>query len=172
MDEPVKTMSTTVEALPARARFSLRATEADAAAAGEALAVPLGATIGEIAVAGDRRSLRLGPDEWVVVAPLEDAAPMAGAFAASGIAGSLVEISNREVSFAVSGPAAEDLLAHGCPRDLSRMAPGRGARTVFDGLSVVLWHVEDGFEVDVWRSYAPFLEALLTAAQRELAVTV
>lgn len=149
-------------------RASLRCAAADAPAVAEALGVPLGGAIGEIAAAADgRRSLKLGPDEWVLVAP-RDAGPLADPFGAER-AGSLVDISHREVTFVLPDPAAEELLAHGCPRDLSQMAPGRGARTVFDGVSVVLWRFDDRFEMDVWRSYAPFVEALLSAAQSELA---
>lgn len=148
-------------------RASLRCDAASAAAVAEALGIPLGASIGEIAEAGDRRSLKLGPDEWVLIAP-RAAGALADPFGAER-PGSLVDISNREVTFVLPGASAEDLLAHGCPRDLSRMEPGRGARTVFDGVSVVLWRFADRFEMDVWRSYAPFVEALLGAAERELA---
>ncbi|UOM34998.1 sarcosine oxidase subunit gamma [Acuticoccus sp. I52.16.1] len=150
-------------------RFSLRLDEADREAAAAAIAVPLGGRIGTIAEAGARRSLRLAPDEWFLAVPLQDVTSVADAWAGAGIVGSLVEITNREVSFAIAEPVAEDVLAHGCPRDLSAMAPGRGARTVFDGVDVVLWRFEDRFEMDLWPSFAPFVEALLRAATREMA---
>lgn len=158
----------TIRTLTRAARFSVRCGEADRTAAAEALGVPLIGTIGAIAVAGPRRSLCLGPDEWIVVAPLEDGPAMAAAFAASPAVGSLVEVTNRDVTFAITGPGGEELLAHGCPRDLSKLAPGRGVRTVFDGVSVVLWRFDDRFEMAVWRSYVPFVEALLSAAAREM----
>lgn len=164
--------SGTVHAIPMMGRFNLRIAETDREGAGSAVGVPLGHSIGEINEAGERRSLRLGPDEWWIVAPREEVASIASAFAGSGIVGSLVEITNREVSFALAGPGAEDVLAHGCPRDLSQMAVGRGARTVFSGVDIVLWHFEDRYELDVWRTYAPFTEALLAAATREMAVEV
>ena len=83
---------------------------------------------------------------------------------------SAVEVSDREITFALEGPAVLDLLATGCPRDLARMPVGSGARTVFDTVQVVLTReAEDRFHLTVWRSFVPHVRALLDIAQRELA---
>lgn len=159
----------TVRELPPSARFSLRLAEGAQDAAGEVLGLTLPRAIGDTTTGGSVRALRLGPDEWVLVAPQAEHARIAGSFETFHRPASLVDISHREVTFAIDGPAAVDLLAHGCPRDLDRLAPGRGVRTVFDGVGVVVWRFDDRFEVDVWRSFAPFLVALLDAAAREMA---
>lgn len=83
---------------------------------------------------------------------------------------SAVEVSDREITLALSGPAVLDLLATGCPRDLAKLAVGSGCRTIFDTVQVVLTREsEDRFHLTVWRSFAPHLRALLDIAARELA---
>ena len=83
---------------------------------------------------------------------------------------SLVDIGDREIALALEGPAALDLLATGCPLDLARMPVGAGTRTVFDTVQVVLTReAEDRFRLEVWRSFAPHVRALLAIAAEELA---
>lgn len=154
------------------ARFSLRIAPADAPAAGRALGLDLPGRIGMRAEAGGREALRLGPDEWVVVAPEADAAAMAEAMAAifETAPHAFVEVSDREVTIALEGPLAAELLAIGCPRDLERVAPGEGRRTVFDGVTVVLWRdAPDRFRLDVWRSFHPHVRDLLAMGDAEIA---
>ncbi|GAD57192.1 sarcosine oxidase subunit gamma [Limimaricola cinnabarinus] len=122
--------------------------------------------------AGDRTALCLGPDEWLIHAPEaeRDAIVEAGAAAYASAPHALVEISDREISYAVSGPAARELLTIACPRDLDRLATGRAMRTVFDTAQVVLWRDgEDAFRLDVWRSFAPHVRALLETGRAEIA---
>ena len=156
------------------ARFSLRAGADDAAAAGAALGLDLGGRIGSRAGvgAGGREALRLGPDEWVVTAPEPEAPALAEAMAAIHEAAphAFVDLSDRELSLAVEGPLAAELLAIGCPRDLERIAPGEGRRTLFDTVQVVLWRdAPDRFRLDVWRSFHPHVRALLEIGNAELA---
>ncbi len=116
---------------------------------------------------GDRQgvALCLGPDEWL----------LEGEGAAAVVAGlpapcSAVEVSDREISYALEGPAVLDLLATGCPRDLAAMPVGTGARTIFDTVQIVLTReAGDRFHLTVWRSFAPHVRALLDIAVRELA---
>lgn len=157
------------------ARVSLRAR--DGAALSGALGLDLPARVGDQAEGGQgakagRTALCLGPDEWLLTAPeaglealLSD---LSGAYGAAPHAA--VDISDREVTFAVEGPRAAELLSIGCPRDLARLEPGRAVRTVFDGVQVVLWR--DGpsaFRLDVWRSFASHARELLETGRRELA---
>ena len=83
---------------------------------------------------------------------------------------SAVEVSDREITWRLDGPAVLDLLATGCPLDLARMPTGSGTRTVFDTAQVVLTReAEDRFHLTVWRSFAPHVRALLDLATAELA---
>ena len=83
---------------------------------------------------------------------------------------SAVEVSDREITLALEGPAVLDLLATGCPLDLAKMPVGQGTRTVFDSAQVVLTReADDRFHLTVWRSFAPHVRALLDIAARELA---
>lgn len=85
------------------------------------------------------------------------AAGLAASFAAlaARLPLSAVDISDREITFALAGPAVLDLLATGCPRDLAKLAVGSGARTLFDTVQVVLTReAADRFHLTVWRSFA------------------
>ncbi len=152
------------------ARFSLRVGSDDMAAAGSALGLDLRGRIGSRARAEGREALRLGPDEWVVTAPEEDAASLAEAMDAIHEAAphAFVDLSDRELTLAVEGPLAAELLAIGCPRDLARIAPGEGRRTLFDTVQVVLWRdAPERFRLDVWRSFHPHVRALLEIGNAE-----
>ena len=115
-------------------------------------------TIGARAVARRRaRALCLGPDEWLIEAPLRPTAmpPRRPRRASHAAPLSAVEVSDREITLALEGPAVLDLLATGCPLDLARMPVGSGTRTVFDTAQVVLTReAEDRFHLTVWRSFA------------------
>jgi sarcosine oxidase subunit gamma len=158
--------------LPPDARFSLRVGPADRAAVAEAIGVALPEKVGARAVNGERSALCLGPDEWLVAADEGEAAGLAAGFAevAGRLPVSAVEVSDREITLALEGPAVLDLLATGCSLDLARMPTGSGTRTVFDTAQVVLTReAEDRFHLTVWRSFAPHVRALLDIAARELA---
>jgi sarcosine oxidase subunit gamma len=159
----------TITELAPATRIALRLADG---AAGAALGLELPSRIGTRAVAGARSALCLGPDEWLVEAPAADGAALTAALAelAARQPLSAVEVSDREITLALEGPAVLDLLATGCPRDLARMPVGSGTRTVFDTAQVVLTReAEDRFHLTVWRSFAPHVRALLDLAARELA---
>ena len=135
------------------ARFSLRARDAQAL---ENLLGPvprqIGASLGDIAC--------LGPDEWLLCAP-------AGTVLASGsgLPVAITDVSERAVRLLVEGPRAADVLMAGCPLDLDRFAVGRVTRTVFETVEIVVWRLRDDlFAVEVWRSFAPWLQLALTSA--------
>lgn len=154
----------TVTLLPPTIRVALRL--ADPATAG--LALPT--TIGAIAAEGGRTALCLGPDEWLIEAPEADRAGLLATLGAIAQPNSAVEVSDRELTYALEGPAVLTLLATGAPRDLAAMPVGSGARTIFDTAQVVLVReAPDRFRLTVWRSFAPHVTALLDIAARELA---
>lgn len=153
-------------------RISLRvgASERDVVAA--AAGVPLPERIGSRAVSGGRSALCLGPDEWVLVTDEADSGPLSTALdeAAARVPMSAVEVSDREITLALEGPDVLDLLATGCPLDLSGMPVGGGTRTVFDTVQVVLTReTDDRFDLTIWRSFSPHVRALLDRALKELA---
>ncbi|MEM0906338.1 MAG: sarcosine oxidase [Pseudomonadota bacterium] len=157
----------TVTTIEAGVRLSLRT--ADSEGAGKALGHPLPTKIGTITEAGQRLALALGPDEWMLTAPagdgwegLADRSPIKEPH-------SLVGVGDRELVIVVEGDGAADALSAGCPRDVEAMAVGCGARTVFDGVGIVLLkRAAHRFEIHVWRSYAPHVLHLLAVVQEEL----
>ena len=156
------------------ARFALRVAQPNVAAASEAFGVDLPETIGHRAAGEGRQALCLGPDEWVLHVPEADEGErqaIVAAFAAlAPTPHSLVDVSERERAIRLDGPAAAELLAVGCPIDLSRLQPGRGTRTVFDGVTVVLRRESDErFILEAWRSYVPHVWQVLVVANRQLA---
>lgn len=153
-------------------RLSLRA-RGDLSSLNAALGVTLPAKIGDCAKAGDLEVVCLGPDEWLLLMPqglvADISAKMAEVYASHPH--SLADISNRELSFDISGPKAAELITLGCPRDIDAFPVGSARRTVFDGASVVLWRdAEDHFRMDVWNSFAPFAAQTLDTGGKELAV--
>ncbi|QEL25090.1 sarcosine oxidase subunit gamma [Bosea sp. F3-2] len=160
----------TITELPPTTRISLRTADPSAVAAGLGLELP--AKVGARAVAGARTALCLGPDEWLIEAPEAEAGLLTGTLTelAARLPLSAVEVSDREITFALAGPAILDLLATGCPRDVAQLTVGAGCRTIFDTVQIVLTReAEDRFHLTVWRSFAPHLRALLDIAARELA---
>ena len=136
------------------ARYSLRAREAASLEAVLGVAVP--AKIGEIV--GD--IICLGPDEWLLRKPAGSVIPMG-----EGLPLSICDVSERAVCFIVEGSRAAEVLMAGCPLDLDRWPVGRGTRTIFETVEIVVLRLaEERFEVEVWRSFAPWLMAALEAA--------
>jgi sarcosine oxidase subunit gamma len=164
MNAPL-TARVSITELPPTTRVSLRI--ADPAGV-PGLTLPT--RIGERSADGARTALCLGPDEWLVEAPAGDAAALRALLAGTATPLSAVEVSDREITYALEGPVVLDLLATGCPRDLTKLPVGSGTRTLFDSAQVVLTReAEDRFHLTVWRSFAPHVRAILGHAERELA---
>ena len=159
-----------VEDLAPAPRLSLRVKPAHRVTLGQALGLDLPTRVGARMAAGGTEALCLGPDEWLITAP--EGAGLADAVHAvyAGAPHSLVDISDREITLRLSGPAVLDLLATCCPRNVAAMPVGSAARTLFDSATVVLWR--DGptdFRMDIWRSFAPHVRSLLAQVQTEIA---
>jgi len=83
---------------------------------------------------------------------------------------SLVDISQRQLSFELHGPNAALLLNAQCPLDLSLAAfpVHMCTRSVYAKSEIVLWRTaEDRFHVEVWRSFADYVLTLLNTVARE-----
>jgi len=123
---------------------------------------------------GPRAALWLGPDEWLLVA--EDAAPELGReleAALGAIPHALVDVSHRQCGIELSGPGAARLLNAGVPLDLDLAAfpVGMATRTVLLKAEIALWRREpERFRLEVGRSFAPYVAAVLDASARDQAV--
>jgi sarcosine oxidase, subunit gamma len=162
-----------LEPLPAATRYSLRGGADARAAASRAFGVELPVTACRAATAGGRAALWLGPDEHLLIAPEPEAAAVAAGLRAAlaGVSHSLVDVSHRQVAFALKGPSAAWLLVHGCPLDLdsAEFPVGMCTRTVYVKAEILLWRTApDTFRVEVWRSFADYVVALLAETALEL----
>ncbi len=159
--------------LPPATRFSFRgaAAAADACAAAFGCALPRDAC--RAAEAAGRSALWLGPDEWLLLAPEGETAPLFRRIE-EGLGAephALVDVSHRQVGFAVAGTAAPALLNAGCPLDLdlAGFPVGMCTRTVLAKCDVALWRrAPDLFRLEVNRSFADYVASYLRVAERGL----
>lgn len=163
-----------VSILAAQARLSLRA-RSDLAPLSAALGLALPDRIGARSAAGEIEALRLGPDEWTILAPAGEIDRLIAACGAvyASHPHSLVDVSGREVTLSIEGPQASELLTLGCARDIDTIAVGEARRTIFDGVTVVLWRdAENRFRMDIWNSFVSHLGHLLETGCKELAAEI
>lgn len=160
--------------LPDAARLVFRSREGGSGHAGRAFACGLPREPGRFVSAAGRIAVWLGPDEWLLIAPGEEAAPIAAAIEAetAAIPHSLVDVGHRSVGIEVAGPAAAAVINAGCPLDLSLEAfpVGSGTRTILAKAEIVLLRTgPETFQIDVWRSFSAYLWQYLEEARREFA---
>lgn len=150
---------------PPATRISLRAPSASLGALSKALGVKLPEKPKSSVTAGARHALWLGPDEWLVIDEAEG--DLAGARSKVTALHSAVDVSHRNVAILISGKKVEDVLAAGCPQDLSLPAfsVGAASRTIFGKVEIVLFRTApDAFRVEVWRSFSDYAFTLLEEA--------
>jgi sarcosine oxidase, subunit gamma len=155
------------------ARFSLRGELPALAAALAPGGTPLSQAACQALTAEGCVALWLGPDEQLLLVPEDQASHVSSALTGrlGGVPHSLVDISQRQIAFELTGASARTLLAAGCPLDLREEAfpVGMCTRTVFEKSQIVLWrNGPESFHVEVGRSFAPYLTGLLAQAAREL----
>ncbi len=144
----------TISLRPPMARYSLRARQPQALETLLNAKVPrtIGETAGGIAC--------LGPDEWLMRAPVGTMVP-----STDGLPVAITNISERSVCLVVEGTRAAETLMSGCPLDLDHFAVGRATRTIYETVEIiVLREAKDQFHIEVWRSFAPWLSTALTLA--------
>jgi len=156
--------------LPPRARFWLRLhprlLDRAKSVAGFALNLP----INRCRSAGEKRTLRLGPDEWLLLAPERAGNAIADEIEATlrDLTHALVDVSHAHVGLSVSGAQAAEAINNGCPLDLSSLAfpPGAATRTLIGNAEVILsrWQDRGGFEVECGRSFAAYVRQFLEVA--------
>lgn len=158
----------------AASRFVLRVSEAGRAAA-EAAGLPLPARLNSAAAGNGCVAFKLGPDEFLLSAGEgHDAATRAfGERIAKAVGAephSLVDVSHRQTSVVIDGARAAEALSGFVPLDLDLAAfpVGMATRTIFEKCEIVLWRqAPDRFHIEVWRSFAPYVLALLDESRRE-----
>ncbi|MBB6427885.1 sarcosine oxidase subunit gamma [Sphingopyxis sp. JAI128] len=152
-------------------RAVLRCREADIGSISDKLGIALPRAACRSESNGPSSALWLGPDEWLLLhADLQDDWVSRLAAHLEGELCSLVDVSHRQVALAVQGARAAEILASGCALDLSPRAfpVGMCTRTMFARAEVVLWRTGSmSFHLDVWRSFARYVEALLREAESE-----
>ena len=119
---------------------------------------------------GERITLWLGPDEWLVVAPGDGADHLVAEVDASLAPAhrSVLDLSANRVVLQLSGAAVEEVLATDCPIDLHPRVwiPGRCAQTLVMGVPAILARHDDRTHVFVRPSFAEHLvDRLLDAAE-------
>lgn len=164
MSDPI---DTAVRPTPPLAHLLLHCEPHDAEAIGARAGVTLPRKTLHSATSGGWSALHFAPDEWLLIGELEAAASLIEALGQVAAPLSLVDISDRFLAWDLTGPAVEELLAAGCPMDLAATAfpVGRCSRTLFGKATVMLWRTDDNaFRLEVARSFAPYVEALLARA--------
>ena len=153
---------------------------------GPEVSAPAGAAFGATppleplrATAEDKRAaLWLGPDEWLLIAEDEAAADEAAALggaieaALAGVPHSLVDVSHRQCAIELAGPGAARLINAGVALDLDPAAfpVGMATRTLLLKAEITLWRREaERFRLEVARSFAPYVAAVLSASARDQA---
>ena len=152
--QPFTGNGVTISLAPPMARYSLRARQAQALETVLGVKIPkkIGETVGSIAC--------LGPDEWLMRAPAGTKISMG-----QGLPLAITDVSERSLCLIAEGPRAAKLLMSGCPQDLDRFAVGKASRTIYETVEIILIRQsEECFHVEVWRSFAPWLCAALSAA--------
>ncbi|HUC18221.1 MAG TPA: sarcosine oxidase subunit gamma family protein [Acetobacteraceae bacterium] len=157
------------------ARFSLRLRETALPSAATAIGLDLAQPINRAISHAGCSALHLGPDEWLVLAPEEDGEAIAAALDRAVSSGdiSLVDIGHRQTGILLAGEDAASMLNAACPLDLDLAAfpVGMASRTVFAKAEIILWRLAMAqFHIEVWRSYAPYVWALLREIGREYPV--
>lgn len=167
-----------LERLPLRTVLNLRGEASDTGflqAVEQAAGVSLPTTPNTWTDAGGRRAVWLGPDEWLLVAPDDDADALEAAVRkARGDDPwlAVTDVSHNSTVFTLSGPAARDVLAKGCPLDLHPRAfeANACAQTVLARTRALILLAEPRqpvFEVWVRNSFAQYTGDWLTDAMIE-----
>ncbi|MEU6735966.1 sarcosine oxidase subunit gamma family protein [Streptomyces physcomitrii] len=139
-----------------------------------ALGLPLPAEPNTLTRRGSRTALWMGPDEWLVLAPPEEAGGLEDRLRealADEESAAVADVSGQRTTVLVGGPASQELLARGCALDLHpRAFRGGCAQTTLAHAPVVLvarGAQKPGFWVLVRSSYAGHLGAWLLDAATE-----
>ena len=150
------------------ARAILRCRAADIPALERELNIALPEQACRATVTDSRAALWLGPDEWLL---LDFASAQTRFPDVIEPACSIVDVSHRQIAYALHGPMAEEMLSTGCALDVSETAfpVGMCTRTLFNKAEIMLWRTgAHRFHIEIWRSFSHYLENVLTDAAWEI----
>ncbi|MEP9369485.1 sarcosine oxidase subunit gamma family protein [Xanthobacter sp. VNH20] len=164
---------TQVTPLAPAARFVLRIRDAENVPAGQLAGFDFSRAINTCSGTADRFAARLGPDEWLIVVPEQEGGQVR-ADLEQGLAGrffSLVDVGSRNCGIRVAGPHARDVLNAGIALDLAdgTFPAGSATRTLLGKAEVALVRAtaEESFQVECWRSFAPYVHSFLSEVAQE-----
>lgn len=138
----------------------------------QALGVPLPLQPRTTQLAGELRIVWVGPDDWFVLAPADQAEPLMGRLghALRVFNAAVTDVSAGYVVLRLNGPAVRDTLAQGCPLDLHPRVfqPGQASGSQFFKAQVWLWRAAetDTFELLVRRSFQGYVQRMLERSTR------
>jgi sarcosine oxidase subunit gamma len=118
------------------------------------------------AVAGDCTLLRLAPQELFIIAG-ETGLPEAVIGYLGTVPHSLVDVTERQFGWTLEGDKLRETLAALSPLDLrdASFPVGTVTRTLFGKVDGMVWRTtENTLHLEVWRSFAPYMVAMLDAA--------
>ena len=127
---------------------------------------------------GDVTALWLGPNEWLLICPVDGGSSIADALRKSlgDTFASVTEISGGQTVINIAGEHARDVLAKGCSLDLHPrvFGPGRCAQSLVAKAGVTLRQndVSPSFDLIVRRSFADYLAQWLEDAAAEYGLEV
>lgn len=162
LDGALQTEALVISVMGEMTRYSLRIKRDDIAAFQKASGFKLPPKIGTSHLTKKYNILCLGPDEWMLIVPLEKSASILNTLdaVAEKFTYCHTDISHRNIGMIVKGPQAQQAINVGCPLDLSLNAfpIGKVTRTVFENASILVLRTgETEFQVECWRSFAPYL---------------
>ncbi len=170
----------TLTEIPYQAMVGIRVDRtSDAGARVASVTGGLPATCGDVAGDGFREHLWLGPTEFMVVAPPEEAHDSLGGSLVSDLttalgndAGQVVDLSANRTTFELSGSHARAVLEKTCALDLHPRVfkAGTAVSTELAHIPVMLWKTSDeSYRIFPRASFADFLGRWLLDAMREYA---
>ena len=151
-------------------RFVFRGRPQSIAAAEKAFGLALPEEACTAAISGERAALWLGPDEWLLLFPAAERDTIDASFreVLGELPYSLVDVGERQVAREIEGSQAATLLNCGCPLDFDVGPIGFCSRTMLGKTEIVLWRKGPAlFHIEVWRSFAGYVDLLLAEAGRE-----
>lgn len=171
---------------PHRQQINLRGAIHDPAftsAVRQATGLELPSPANTVTTTGDLAALWLGPDEWLIVGPREDATAgrepaLVGTLRAAlaGQHAAVTDVSEARTIITLRGPRARDLLAKGTPIDLHPrvFGPSSCAQTALAAANVILRQLDDrpAYEIHVLKSFADYLWTWLERASQEYGMAV
>lgn len=173
--KPIRHAALALVPLPGATRLALRIAQRDQSGIGTVAGLDLAKPINTwVSRDASTRALRLGPDEWLVIADDGLASPLVSALG-DGLGdrfGAIVDVSHRYAAVEISGPAAADVLNSSCLLDLDAKAfpTGTATRTLLAKAEIVLARLDDKptYRIEMARSFAAYVWNLLAEASREV----